>query len=73
MDKPFYEALSMDKLFYETARRLSMPSMLVRIILIIVVIWLALNVLGDFLNLIANSFIAAIIVIVLILWYLDVI
>lgn len=51
----------------------SSDSTLIRIILIIVVIWLALNVLGDFLNLIANSFVVAIIVIVLILWYLDVI
>lgn len=48
-------------------------STLIRIILIIVVIWLALNVLGDFLNLIANSFVVAVVVIVLILWYLDVI
>ncbi|MDZ7689149.1 MAG: hypothetical protein U5J64_10645 [Halobacteriales archaeon] len=48
-------------------------STIIRIILIIVVIWLALNVLGDFLDLIANSLIVAVIVIVLILWYLDII
>lgn len=46
---------------------------LIGIILIIVVIWLALNILGDFLNLIGNSFIVAIVVIALILWYFDVI
>jgi len=63
----------MDKPFYETVRRPPMSSTLIRIILIIVVIWLALNVLGDFLNLIANSFVVAIVVIALILWYLEVI
>ena len=62
----------MDKSFWEKVCLIPM-SILVRIILIIIVIWLALNFLGDFLNIIANSFILAIIVILLILWYLDVI
>ena len=52
---------------------MSSDSTLIGIILIIIVIWLALNVLGDFLNLIGNSFVVAIVVIALILWYLDVI
>lgn len=66
----------MDKPFYDTLCPLVMSlgdSTIIRIILIIVVIWLALNVLGDFLDLIANSLIVAVIVIVLILWYLDII
>lgn len=46
-------------------------STLVRLILILVAIWLALNVLGEVLNLLANSAIAAVVVVVLILWYLD--
>lgn len=53
-------------------------STLVRLILILVVVWLALNVLdevlnllGGFLSLVANSFVASLVVIVLILWYLD--
>jgi len=37
------------------------------------VIWLALSFLGDFLSLIGNSLIVAITVVVLVLWYLDVI
>lgn len=52
---------------------MSSNNTLISIILIIVIIWLALNFLGDFLNLIGNSFIVAIIVIIVILWYLDVI
>ena len=46
-------------------------STLVRIVLILVAVWLFLNIVGDLLNLLANSFIAALIALVLILWYLD--
>jgi len=46
-------------------------STLVRIILILVAIWLLLNIIGDVLDLLANSFIAAAVALVLILWYLD--
>jgi len=52
---------------------MSNNSTLISIILIIVVIWLALNFFGEFLNLISNSVIVAILVVVLILWYLDII
>lgn len=55
-------------------------STLVRVILILVAVWLALNVIdeiiglvGDFLGFVANSFILSVIVLVLILWYLDII
>lgn len=57
----------------DSTSRMSGDRTLIGIILILVVIWLVLNVLGDFLNLIGNSFIVALIVIVLILWYFDVI
>ncbi len=57
----------------DSTPHMSSDSTLIGIILIIIVIWLALNVLGDFLNLIGNSFVVAIVVIALILWYLDVI
>jgi len=50
---------------------MSNNSTLISIILIIVVIWLAVNVLGDVLNLLANSVVAAAVALVLILWYLD--
>ncbi|MFP4188461.1 MAG: hypothetical protein ACLFR5_03525 [Halobacteriales archaeon] len=46
-------------------------STLIRLVLILVVIWLALNVLGEVLNLLANSVIAAGVALLLILWYLD--
>lgn len=46
-------------------------STLVRVVLILVAIWLFLNIVSDLLDLLANSFIAAVIVLVLILWYLD--
>jgi len=53
-------------------------STLVRLILILVVVWLALNVLGEvldllggFLSVVLNSLAASLVVIVLILWYLD--
>jgi len=44
---------------------------LVRVILVLVAIWLAVNVLGDVLNLLANSVVAAAVALVLILWYLN--
>jgi hypothetical protein len=53
-------------------------STLFRLILILVAVWLALNILdevldilGGFLSLVANSFVASLVVLVLILWYLD--
>jgi hypothetical protein len=53
-------------------------SALVRIVLILVAVWLALNVLdelldilGGFLALVANSLAASLVAVVLILWYLD--
>ena len=42
-----------------------------RLVLILVAVWLALNVLGEVLDLLANSIIAAGVAILLILWYLD--
>lgn len=46
-------------------------STLVRLILILVAVWLALNVLGEVLDLLANSVIAAGVALLLIIWYLD--
>ena len=42
-----------------------------RLVLILVAVWLALNVLGEVLDLLANSVIAAGVALLLILWYLD--
>lgn len=51
---------------------------IIRIILLLIVVWIALNVagelidfVGDLLNLATNSVIAGVLVILLILWYLD--
>lgn len=51
---------------------------LIRIILLLIVVWIALNVadelvsfVGDILNLATNSAIAGVLLILLILWYLD--
>jgi len=43
----------------------------VRVILILVAVWLVINIAGDLLDLLANSLIAAVVALVLILWYLD--
>lgn len=51
---------------------------LIRIILLLIVVWIALNIagelvdfIGQILNLATNSVIAGVLVILLILWYLD--
>ncbi len=44
---------------------------IIRVILLLVAVWLALQILGDVLDLITNSVIAAALVLLLILWYLD--
>lgn len=46
-------------------------STLVRVILILVAVWLVINIAGDLLDLLANSLIAAVVALLLILWYLD--
>ncbi len=46
-------------------------STLIRLILVLVAIWLVINIAGDVLDLLANSLIAALVALVLILWYLD--